>query len=727
MPQHSPAAITPSILPLYVGLRSQLSLDASSLASSDDFITAVDLVGAARHSFKTSFDLQSFLRNVGGFDKNLNDRILGLSPDTIIRDERVIGAWAELLSLRKLPHPQLGYSEEAVWSAVDHLVSIATIATIATHPARNDTETSPADAQPDTLSGSKAIGSPFTPHKRPPEPPDDTPVHANSGLHFSTSLQECARVDSYLRTELRDTVLKDVGGFSTFFNGITETEWACAISCPPKCACQWPAHNDCVREIELAPILRVPGFPSTRNPSQHSVLEWFANFNQVVSSPRGFYHSPTRPLSHSHSSSKRQCDLFLATRSASAALANNTHAWPNVLVPIELKASPLEDCTSDTIVQLASYVREVFGAQINRRFVHAFAICGPFFRCYLFDRAGVSISQRLCISKNDKTQALFARILVGYMRMSAQELGFDTHYLYPENNQPDGPVSFMPTPLAPKPQYLLFDGRKFRLEKPLFHRAVIVSRGTLCWLGEDVDTGEQCVIKDSWRASWRTSEGKLLALAGDRGVLGIAHPVVYGDVKLDSDNDQVDSIVSLRSGLSYSSATRVIIPTKPLDGVYFLSSTKCVPVNTETTTSAKRRSGEQLGSEHRKTAKLNSSNQTPTTGASRSVTKSQTRSQASHTSLIGEAVTPGTTTQYSTRVDPSCPPGGYMQLTHSVIVTSPIGERIEKFRSIRELLEAFRDAIRCTYYLLINSAATIFNAYLKTRPPIPRRIRRDSP
>ena len=779
MPQHPSAPHTPGILSLYADLRSQLCLDASPLASSDHFSMARERVAAARHSFKMSFNLQSFLTNVGGFDQNLNDRILGLSPDTIIRDENVIRAWAELLSLRKLPHSQLGYFEGEVWSAVDNLV---TIATIASKPVGNDPRTQPPDAQPAILSGSTATCSPVTPRKPPLELPDDTPVHANSGLHFSTSPQTHANVDPYLRTELRDTVLKDVRGFSTFFNGITETEWDCAISCPPTCACRWPepvhtdrvaefelaptsqvphsplesVHNDRAAEAELAPTRQVPHFPSNKNPSQDSVLDWFATFNQIVSSPQKFYSSPTRALSNSNTSSKRQCDLFLAKRVS----PDCTHGWQCVLLPAELKASPSEDCTSDTIVQLASYVREVFGAQFNRRFVHAFTICGPYFRCYLFDRAGVSISRRLCITKNDRTQALFARILVGYMDMSAQELGFDIHYLYPDNTDPAGPVSNMPAPLAPQPKYLQFRGRKFELIKKLFHRAVIVSRGTLCWLAEDVHSGEECVIKDSWRASWRTPEGQLLELAGDRGVLGITRPLVYGDVKnasdgsdndqVDgngngSDHDQVDSITNLRSGLSYTSATRVMLPMKAADGRYFLSSTKCIPVGGETTGSGKRRSGDLLGSERRKTARLSSSSQTRIFGGtksssnhtlmprankssrnqtratrttqttqttraskssgslkansyhSRSSLKSQTRSQTSCKSLISAPVTPGTTTEYSTLVDPSCPPGGFMQLTHSVVVTTLVGERIENFGCIRELLEALRDAIRCTY------------------------------
>ncbi|RPB27291.1 hypothetical protein L211DRAFT_775225, partial [Terfezia boudieri ATCC MYA-4762] len=78
-----------------------------------------------------------------------------------------------------------------------------------------------------------------------------------------------------------------------------------------------------------------------------------------------------------------------------------------------------------TIVQLAAYVREVFGAQFTRRFVHAFTICGSFVRCYLFDRAGVSISERINIRKNHRTEELFIRILQSYASMDPTQLGFD--------------------------------------------------------------------------------------------------------------------------------------------------------------------------------------------------------------------------------------------------------------------------------------------------------------
>ncbi|RPB23540.1 hypothetical protein L211DRAFT_773024, partial [Terfezia boudieri ATCC MYA-4762] len=78
-----------------------------------------------------------------------------------------------------------------------------------------------------------------------------------------------------------------------------------------------------------------------------------------------------------------------------------------------------------TTVQLASYVREVFGAQYTRRFVHAFTICGSLVRYHLFDRAGGSISQQINIRKNRRTEELFIRILQAYLSMDPTHLGFD--------------------------------------------------------------------------------------------------------------------------------------------------------------------------------------------------------------------------------------------------------------------------------------------------------------
>jgi len=697
----SPANTSPStsILDLYADLRSQLHLEPSYASAADAFSAALALVEGASRNPKTIIQLQSFLVQVGYMNQQPDPRILRVSPDTIIRDEHVIHAWATLLSLEQV-------SDASIWSALNHLVSVAT-----GQPANIDGNTSPSEILHRT--GVATAPSPVTPPRRPPHVQDDTPFHANSSLSFSSSRTH-AVVDPYLRTELRDTVLKDVKGFYRFFHGITEAEWNCVINCPFVCACSWPESRSGDNSGAVTHSVVSP-FPPETKPSERSVLGWFATFNQHLDSspsPRQFYTSSTRSLTHSSTSSQRLCDLFLAPTITTDTC--HLHAWPNVLVPAELKASPTQDCSSDTIVQLASYAREVFGAQVNRRFVHAFTICGQFLRCYLFDRAGVSISERLHVGKNDKAQALFGRILKGYAGMSAPELGFDIHYEYSSTPTGTESLSSIPTSSTPEPRFLHFQNHRFKLIRILFHRPVIVSRGTLCWLAVDVDSGEECVIKDSWRASWRTSEGELLARAKDCGVWGISKLLFYGDVKWESG---IDRIGNLREGLAYNSASRVMLPMKLADGMYVLSSARTVPVKalnlTSGTAMAKRpsHSREQTSSGPRKAAKLNGSNRSRTSRGSYERVSEQSRSlkknnddtspienfgtmrQSSSTTATPIPVTP--TTEYSTLIDPSCPRGLFMDLTHSIIITSSVGETIENFTSIRELLEVFRDAIKC--------------------------------
>jgi hypothetical protein len=69
--------------------------------------------------------------------------------------------------------------------------------------------------------------------------------------------------------------------------------------------------------------------------------------------------------------------------------------WRNILVIGEIKRTCQSDNAS-TELELASYVRELFGNQHNRRFDFRFRLChlcGGLMRVWLFDRSG-------CISSN---------------------------------------------------------------------------------------------------------------------------------------------------------------------------------------------------------------------------------------------------------------------------------------------------------------------------------------
>ncbi|KAF8416442.1 hypothetical protein EV426DRAFT_626679 [Tirmania nivea] len=663
-----------NILQLYADLRSQLATPKLALLSSRD------LVRRLPDDTALAFSFQAFLFALTALNESLKQPIfdfLRLFPSNITSNTNLLDACAELVALGESPE------EDAVWSAVTHILSPSSSPTT---PRSSQHLTPPPAPQP------------LTPRKPPPELPDDTPVHVSSGLLFSESARTHADVDPYLRTELRSTVFKDVQGFHAFFPGVTEREWVCAVRCPISCTCDW------LEPLDLAPYAdEVMRFPPQPYPSERSVIDWFNNFNQRPVGRR-FYGSGSKALDHS--SCTRQCDIFLAPISRNN---QERHSWYDVLVPGELKASAGKDCTSDTIVQLAGYVREVFGSQVNRRFIHAFTICGSMFRCYLFDRSGGSISDRFDIRKNGKTENLFVRILLGYVAMSPQQLGFDTNYTT------KGGTAFIPSRSVPLPTYLTFRGGLFQLIEKLFHRPVIVSRGTLCWLAQD-ECGRLCVIKDTWRAGWRISEGELLSLAEILGVWGLPQPLLYGDVTNSSaGNTLLDQISQLRSPLSYTTAKRVIFTEKHGDRIYLLSSgvAPTVSSSSHSATSKKRPSVGPSSSGIRKLAKVDSTS----TSAMQDTNQTRNPIQAqSEGEPVGKAKTQNevaaeaNSRSENSAVDiiPTFIPSTLLSVgraslldkpfidrTHSIIVSNAVGKRIEEFSSIRELLEAFRDAIRC--------------------------------
>ncbi|KAF8430822.1 hypothetical protein BGX38DRAFT_1277603 [Terfezia claveryi] len=763
-----PRAPPPSVVDLHAQLRSKLALDALPLGPSDTeqaFAAALDAIAGPSKNLTAIAHLISFFYSVVSTNIDLSTMLPNLSHEILINlndiNSEITHAWATVLCL---DGPQL--STDTVLLAVSNLFSAAT-------PRVQETQKPQEATSRNTLLNTPKI--PVTPSKRPAIVEDDTPVHANSALPYSALAHTRAHVDPFLRAELRGTILKNVKGFYKFFPGITEQQWTCAVNCPASCDCISPQSSNLPHSSD--PPFTIPNFPTEI--TERSVLQWFECFNKQDHS-RTFYTSCKRPLAESLSASNRQCDLFLAPTctkfGTSEAAPAAAHTWPSVLVPVELKASPAKDAAADTTVQLASYVREVFGAQYTRRFVHAFTICGSLVRYHLFDRAGGSISEKINIRKNRRTEELFIRILQAYLSMDPTQLGFDENYEYVWANNT---TSSIPSPEAPMPQFFKFGGRRFQLLKNVFHRSVIVSRGTTVWEAVDLGSGEACVIKDSWRASWRTAEGHLLALAHNKGVFALSTPIVYGDVVVQlGEQAVVDTIDHIRMGLCYDDARRMVIKFKPEDDLYSLGTS--LPViqvsigpsqkwsfrateksmmregtrkrslqatiaeenasevrqskvrrveNIESTRSrgsrgksvvAYRRTGRSqahLTATTTKTLqsisrqKANRSNDTPSNTATTSAPPKQKGSCSSVKDLMvvtgnpeldwtlnapsgvtETSPTPRESADHSSVVDPEMV---FMDMTHSVIVSHGVGEDIQNFTSVRDLIKGMRDAIKC--------------------------------
>ena len=443
-----------------------------------------------------------------------------------------------------------------------------------------------------------------------------------------------------MRGELRNNVYKDVTGLYTYFSDLSCTQWDCAIKCPEVCVCP-----------------PCPGMPPPwpTPPSENHVLQWFHNFNRAVTlnGPVGytrFYTSPRRNLEDSKCS--RQCDVFiskmLTDKDGSEIQPNNNHqySWRDVLVCGELKSNENEDCTPDTVIQLAGYVREVFGSQVGRRFVHAFTICGDKMRCYLFDRAGVSSSEAFRITKNEKTLRLFSHIMYCYATMDAAQMGFDPGYVDNDNN------IFIPSSQQRYPAFVKIKDKRFEIVDMIFYRPAIVSRGTLCWLAKN-EEGRDCVVKDAWRSKYRISEGELMRCATDSGAWGAVDCVLHDDITIDSHPDEIAS--NIRKDLSYDKAKRIKLRIIGTEGLQI----------SETVTGTSNTSKRRLPGQGSKTSK-------------RQKTMAPSSAELPE-STSGE--------KDGDRV-------------HTRLVFNSVGKPIETFTSVKHLLEVFRDATKCKMPLL---------------------------
>jgi hypothetical protein len=151
---------------------------------------------------------------------------------------------------------------------------------------------------------------------------------------------------------------------------------------------------------------------------QSLFFKWFTNFQSMIRGGlRGkYYTSANKELRGSEAD--RKLDIFLAP--ADAALQEGKYDWSNILVIGEHKRNPDEDGSTKTLVQLAGYAREVFGSQLDRRFVPGFTICGRVMRLWVFDRSGPYNSKKFDIHKEPER---FVTVIAGYALMTDAELG----------------------------------------------------------------------------------------------------------------------------------------------------------------------------------------------------------------------------------------------------------------------------------------------------------------
>jgi Fungal protein kinase len=332
----------------------------------------------------------------------------------------------------------------------------------------------------------------------------DTPLRSSSASQRGIE-QIHDEVDQRILEELTGRVYYDVEGFDRYVEGKSWTNKA----------------RDIYEELrDQYTEGRWSGWPE---PSLESpFFEWFMKFQDTVINGlrRKYYTSANKVLRGSEAD--RKLDIFLAP--ADAAFENGEHDWSNVLVVGEHKRNPDEDRSIATLVQLAGYAREVFGSQPDRRFVPGFTICGSLMRLWVFDRSGPYSSEKFDIHKEPER---FVKVIAGYALMSDAELGLNTFIKRDGNGK-----------------YIVAQDVRISLEdKPIASTKAIVCRGTTCYRGRSSDSTKwEYVVKFAWPSDKRQQEGRLLKLAKDRGVTGIAKWFNHEQITIDRDPDTISHL-----------------------------------------------------------------------------------------------------------------------------------------------------------------------------------------
>ena len=414
--------------------------------------------------------------------------------------------------------------------------------------------------------------------------------------------------------------------------------------------------------------------------AQGLFFEWFMKFQDTVLSglDRRYYTSANKVLRGSEAD--RKLDIFLTP--ANVALPNGEHDWTNVLVIGEHKQNPDEDGSTNTLLQLAGYAREVFGSQPDRRFVPGFTICGSVMRLWVFDRSGPYSSEKFDIHKEPER---FVRVITGYALMTDAELGLNT-FIRRDGNK-----------------YIFAQGLRICLEdKPLAWQRAIVCRGTACYRGRNKDPGGwEHVVKFAWPSDKRSREGDLLKLAKERGVKCIAEWVHHEQINIDG---HPDTISYLRRGMEFGiprklsrkaswvdsgvGSSRALSRMRSLRGRSRSSKGRLVGLGISTSSTTISLSGQK-----RKRDGF--------VGRSGGMKRSKSGDSRTDVEIATDAENgdPGSINLHSIQESEpdslaGCGSETYGNRIHCCLVVSPAGRPLHAYRSTKELLEALRDAVR---------------------------------
>ncbi|KAH8799091.1 hypothetical protein F5884DRAFT_869681 [Xylogone sp. PMI_703] len=306
----------------------------------------------------------------------------------------------------------------------------------------------------------------------------------------------------------------------------------------------------------------------------------------------------------------------------------------NILVIGEHKQNLSEDRSIATLVQLTGYTRKVFGSQPDRRFVSGFTIYGSLLRLWVFDKFGAYSSERFDIHKNPER---FVKVITGYTLMTEAELGLNTFINRDRNSK-----------------YIITRDTKIHLEnQPIASQKAV-----------------EYVIKLAW---------PLLKLATEREVTGITQWFYHKQVVI---NEVMDTVTNLRNGLEFGQPRKI-----SAKACWVYSATESSRADSKTRSNPRGRSQSSM----RRLTCLAISTRSSSTSSRQKRKQDEQLTYVEQDTKEDESRKPDSPSIQEPDVGEDSET--YGNRVHCCLVVSPTGRPLHTYRSVKELLEVFRNAI----------------------------------
>ncbi|KAK3175546.1 hypothetical protein K4F52_010179 [Lecanicillium sp. MT-2017a] len=386
------------------------------------------------------------------------------------------------------------------------------------------------------------------------------------------------------------------------------------------------------------------GFPA--DPWEKQVWDWLVDL-EAKALTGASYPLHTSKSATDFKTRKGQMDIFFQKPNRAK---SGQFKYKHVLVVGEHKLSPRTADFKACLLQLTRHVRSIFDDQPMRRFVHAFTIKGTTMELWIFDRSGAYSSGEFDVHREPEK---FARALVAYATMDDEAMGLDKSIEWKNGHR-----------------YITVEGAdgkddRVELKELLVKQCAVVCRGTTCFATKNG------VAKFSWRSAKRQpSEVKHLKTAREKGVEGVATLVGHREIV---------TITDLRAGLEFSKNTQHSFRMTTHDRSDEYNRLQ------DSDTSGSSRKRKSLDEGTRPATRRRSNSQKSTLRHTYDDDDDDDDDDREREEVNDR---PKPSLYIPDRNDP------YENRILSCLIVSPAGRVVSDFRTIRELLEALRDAIR---------------------------------